>query len=87
MDHRTGSGRIPRLEMVVLIGLAVGALVALGIVPLRTVLSLGVFLICPLMMLRMHGGGGHGGMHGGTHGGAHGSSDRNGPADEPFDGE
>ncbi len=73
--------------MAVLIALAVAAFVVLGIVPLRTVLSLGVFLICPLMMLRMHGGGGHGGMHGGTHRGAHGSSERNGPADEPCDGE
>ncbi len=82
MDHRTGTGWVPRLELAVLIGLAVAALVVLDIVPLRTVLSLGVFLICPLMMLRMHGT-----MRGGGHGGKHGRPDRDGPADEPFDGE
>lgn len=79
MDHRTSTRRGSRLEMVVLIGLAVAALVVLGIVPLRTVLTLGVFLICPLMMLGMHGGRGHGGMHGG--------SERSGSADDRFDGD
>jgi hypothetical protein len=59
----------------------VGALVVLGVVPLRTVLSLSVFLICPLMMLFMHGGRGHGGMHGGAQGG----SDLNGSADQSFE--
>ena len=87
MDHRTGTRHGSWLEMVVLIGLAVAALVVLGVVPLRTVVSLGVFLICPLMMLGMHGRCGHGGMHGGAHGEAHGGSDRHNAADERFDGD
>jgi Protein of unknown function (DUF2933) len=60
VDHRTGAGRASRLQMIVLVGLGAGALVVLGIVPLRTLLTLGVLLICPLMMLGMHHGHGDG---------------------------
>lgn len=59
MDNRTGAGMASRLQVIVLVGLGAGALVVLGIVPLRMLLSLGVLLICPLMMLGMHHGRGH----------------------------
>ena len=83
MDHRTGPGRTSRLEMIVLAGLGAAALVVLGIVPLRTVLSLGVFLICPLIMLGMHRVHGHSGMHGGPGEG----SDHRHSAEESFEDE
>lgn len=54
---------------------AVGGLgavaIAIGVfgVPLSSILLLGMFLLCPLMMMRMHGGmGGHCGTKSGDHG-------------------
>lgn len=56
-------GRRTKLRTVLLIAAGLGVLaVMLFRVPLATVFSLGVLLICPLLMV---------GMHGGHHGGAH----------------
>jgi hypothetical protein len=67
MDHQTmGKSRI-RPAWIVAAGLAVLALLAIG-VPLVSLLYVGILLLCPLLMAGMHGGhGGHGG-HGQAHG-------------------
>jgi len=60
MDHQTIGGRKLRPGWLVAAGVAVVALVALG-VPLASLLYVGVLLLCPLLMMGMHGGGhGHG---------------------------
>lgn len=55
----TGSSR-PRFQTVILVALGAAA-VAVGIfgVPLGTVLLVGVWLLCPLLMMGMHGGHAH----------------------------
>jgi len=57
-------GRRPKLRTVLLALGGVVLVAALFRVPLATVFTLGVLLICPLLMIGMHGGG-HGGGHGG----------------------
>jgi hypothetical protein len=60
MDHRTLRRPRVRPGWVVAAALAAVALVAVGI-PLASLLYVGVLLLCPLMMLGMHGGhGSHG---------------------------
>jgi hypothetical protein len=60
-------GRRPKLRTVLLAGAgAVIVAVTLFRVPLATVFTLGVLLICPLLMA---------GMHGGRHGAGHNSAD------------
>jgi len=53
------------------LGAAAAALIAVGAyiagVPLNTILLVALVLACPVMMLFMHGGGGHSGHGGGTH--------------------
>lgn len=76
MDHQTMGGMKIRPAWVVAAGLAVVALVALG-VPLVGLLYVGVLLLCPLLMMSMHGGG-HGHHAEGsadTHRETHGSGD------------
>lgn len=66
-----------RPSWVVAAGLAVLALVAAGI-PLGSLLSLGVLLLCPLLMWSMHGSGhgqGHGSSNAHVDGHAHDPSD------------
>jgi hypothetical protein len=48
--------------LLVIAGVAAAAVGLFG-VPLGTVLLVGLFLLCPLMMLGMHGGGPAGGLH------------------------
>ncbi len=62
----------------------VGGIAALAVVgalwagvPASTLLLLAVVLACPLMMMTMHGGGGHGGL--GGHGGHGGGERESGP--------
>ena len=55
-------GRRPKLRTVLLALAAVVVAVTLFRVPLATVFTLGVLLICPLLMIGMHGGG-HGAEH------------------------
>lgn len=56
-------GRRPNLPTVLFaLGGVVVVAVTLFRVPLATVFTLGVLLICPLLMVGMHGGG-HGGAH------------------------
>ncbi|MBI3647585.1 MAG: hypothetical protein HY240_02330 [Actinobacteria bacterium] len=75
-----------RPTWVVAAGSAVVALVALG-VPLVGLLYVGVLLLCPLLMMSMHGGGdGHGaggspGTRADVHGSGHGPASTN--PDEP----
>lgn len=60
MERSSSFGR--RLTLIALV--AAGAIVAVTLfrVPLGTLLFLGILLLCPLLMTRMHGGGhGHGG--------------------------
>lgn len=52
MNDRGGGGR---LRPVVMIGVAALVAVAVFRVPLATVFTFGVLLICPLMMFGMHG--------------------------------
>lgn len=60
MDHQPMGGIKIRPAWIVAAGLAVLALVAVG-VPLGTLLFVGVLLLCPLLMAGMHGG--HGQAH------------------------
>lgn len=65
MEHGSTFGR--RLPLIALV--TAGAIVAVTLfkVPLGTLLFLGILLLCPLLMARMHGGGhGHGGRSQGT---------------------
>jgi Protein of unknown function (DUF2933) len=55
-------GKRPKLRIVLLALGAVVVAVTLFRVPLATVFTLGVLLICPLLMIGMHGGG-HGAEH------------------------
>lgn len=65
-----------------LVPVAIGAAILIGAVafglPMGTVFAFGMALVCPLLMMRMHGGGGHDEGHGGTRGdsrgGTHGDS-------------
>ena len=57
MDHQTMWGKKIRPTWIVAAGLAVLALVAVGI-PLVSLLYVGILLLCPLMMVGMHGGNG-----------------------------
>jgi Na+/glutamate symporter len=61
MDHKTMGGTRIRPGWIVAAGLAVLALVAFG-VPLVSLLYVGILLLCPLLMVGMHGG--HGQAHG-----------------------
>lgn len=63
IEGRRMEGRHMRVRTVILVvvGLVVLA-VTLFRVPLATVFTLGLLLICPLLMVGMHGGG-HGGGH------------------------
>lgn len=61
MDHQTTGGMKIRPAWFVAAGLAVLALVAVG-VPLASLLYVGILLLCPLLMAGMHGG--HGQAHG-----------------------
>lgn len=70
MDHQTIGGTRIRPAWIVAAGLVVLALVALGI-PLVSLLYVGVLLLCPLLMIGMHGG--HGQNH--DHESHHGRSD------------
>ena len=67
-------GRRPRLRTVLLAAAGVVVVAVTLRVPLATVFTLGVLLICPLLMFGMHGGG---------HGEGHTTSDevRTGPTD------
>lgn len=64
MDRIDSKRTKPRTVVLVAAGLVVLA-VTLSRIPLATVFSLGVLLICPLLMVGMHGG--HGGGHHGEH--------------------
>ena len=64
MDHQTMGGMRIRPTWFVAAGLAVLALVAMG-VPLVSLLYVGILLLCPLLMAGMHGG--HGQAHGHEH--------------------
>ena len=55
MDHQTMGGMKIRPTWFVAAGLAVLALVAMG-VPLVSLLYVGILLLCPLLMAGMHGG-------------------------------
>jgi len=55
-------GRRPKLRTVLLALGGIVVVAALFRVPLATVFTLGVLLICPLLMIGMHGGG-HGAEH------------------------
>lgn len=55
-------GRRPKLRIVLLALGAVVVAMTLFRVPLATVFTFGVLLICPLLMIGMHGGG-HGAEH------------------------
>ncbi len=82
-DHTTAGGRIWPAWLVTA-GLAVVALVALG-VPLVSLLYVGVLLLCPLLMMRMHGGGhghteGPGPQHGHSHEGPESQTPTIGPS-------
>jgi len=56
MDHQTIGGRKLRPGWLVAAALVGVGLVAVGI-PLASLLSVGVLLLCPLLMMGMHGGG------------------------------
>jgi len=60
MDHQTKARTKIKPAWLVAAGLAVLALVALG-VPLVSLLYVGILLLCPLLMAGMHGG--HGQAH------------------------
>jgi len=73
-------GRRPKLRTALLAGAGVVVVaVTLFRVPLATVFALGVLLICPLLMV---------GMHGGSHGVGHTTADedRSDPTDRAGDG-
>ena len=72
-------GRRPRLRTVLLAAAGVVVVAVTLRVPLATVFTLGVLLICPLLMVGMHGGG---------HGDEHTTSDevRTSPTDRTDDG-
>jgi hypothetical protein len=55
-------GRRPKLRTVLLAGAGVIIVAVTLRVPLATVFTLGLLLICPLLMVGMHGGG-HGAEH------------------------
>ncbi len=77
MDHNSLRQTKTRTVLVVVGGAALLALTVFK-VPLATVLLVGVWLVCPVMMMGMHGGHGHG------NGSVSGDADRGGeeaPAD------
>lgn len=55
MDHGSSFGR--RLPLIALVTAGAIFAVTLFRVPLGTLLFLGILLLCPLLMTRMHGGG------------------------------
>lgn len=66
MSQRPEGTFRPPVGILAAIGAAVVAVGLFG-VPLGTVLLVGLFLLCPLMMAGMHGGGHSHGQAGGSH--------------------